>query len=121
MSITVTIPDVGPASFQGFIVNGVSADVSGCEELKAAPGTGKSILLHHLTINSGAAITITIGEGETTPGSVDTALIGPISFAANQSLQWNFYPPMKLTANKSLVIDSSGAGAVCVFAQGEIQ
>jgi len=119
MAITVTTPAVGPGAYKGFIINGVSADASGCEELKAAPAAGKSIHITHLTINNGAnALSHTIGEGEATPGSVDTALIGPIAMVANSSIQWDFYPPMKLTAAKSLVIDSSGAGAVCVFAEG---
>lgn len=123
MAITVTTPDVGPGSQAGaFIINGVSADASGCEELKAAPGAGKSIYINRLTVNNGAdALSHTIGEGETTPGSVGTALIGPIAMAANTSLQWEFYPPMKLTANTSLVLDSSGAGSVCVFAEGYVE
>jgi hypothetical protein len=122
MSITVTTPDVGPGSQGGaFIINGVSADASGCEELKAAPAAGKSIYIESLTINNGAnAISHTIGEGETT-GAVTTALIGPIAMAANTSLQWKFKRPMKLTAATALVIDSSGAGAVCVFAEGYIE
>jgi hypothetical protein len=121
MSITVTTPDVGPGSFQGFIVNGVSADASGCEELKAGTA-GKSILIDHITINNGAtAQSITVGEGETTPGSVDMALIGPIAMAANTSLQWDFYPPMRLTEAKSLVVDSSSTGPVCVFARGRAE
>lgn len=122
MAITVTTPDVGPGSQAGaFIINGVSADASGCEELKAAPGAGKSIYINRLTVNNGAnALSHTIGEGETT-GAVTTALIGPIAMAANTSIQWNFKPPMKLTAATALVIDSSGAGAVCVFAQGYVE
>ena len=122
MAIAVTTPDVGPGSQGGaFIVNGVSSDASGCEELKEAPATGKSIYINSLTINNGAsALSHTIGEGETT-SAVTTALIGPIAMPANSSLQWDFYPPMKLTAATSLVIDSSGAGAVCVFAQGFIE
>lgn len=123
MAITVTTPDVGPGSQGGaFIINGVSADASGCEELKAAPAAGKSIYINRLTINNGAnALSHTIGEGETVPGSVDTALIGPIAMAVNTSIQWDFYPPMKLTAATSLVIDSSGAGPVCVFAEGYVE
>lgn len=118
MSIAVTTPAVDKS---GFIINGVSADASGCEELKAAPGAGKAIYITHLTINNGAnAISHTIGEGET-GGAVTTALLGPIAMAANTSLQWNFYPAMKLTDNTSLTIDSSGAGAVCVFAEGYIE
>ncbi|PKN20892.1 MAG: hypothetical protein CVU71_03685 [Deltaproteobacteria bacterium HGW-Deltaproteobacteria-6] len=122
MAIAVTNPDVGPGSQGGaFIINATSADASGCEELKAAPAAGKSIYIKHLTINNGAnAISHTVGEGETT-GAVTTALIGPIAMAANTSMQWDFYPPMKLTAATALTIDSSGAGAVCVFAEGYVE
>lgn len=121
MAITVTSPDCGPGSYQGFIINGVSSDASGCEELKAAPAAGLSILISHITINNGAsALSHTIGEGETT-SAVTTALIGPIAMPANSSLQWDFYPPMRLTAATALVVDSSGAGAVCVFVQGRIE
>ena len=120
MAITLTTPECGPGSFAGFIVNGVSADASGCEVLKPAPATGKSIYINRLTINNGAnALSHTIGEGETT-SAPDTALIGPIAMAANTSLVFDFYPPMKLTAATELVIDSTGVGAVCVFAQGYI-
>lgn len=118
MAITVTTPSVATA---GFIVNGVSADASGCEELKAAPGAGEALVITHLTINNGAsALSHTIGEGETT-GAVTAALIGPVAMAANTSLQWYFNPPMRLPDATALVVDSSGAGAVCVFVQGRIE
>ena len=117
MAISVTNPS--PAKF-GWVLNATSADASGCEELKAAPAAGTSILVDHLTINSGAAITVTIGEGET-GGAVTTALIGPVSFAANQSMQWTFPHGMKLTAATSLTVDASGAGNICIFAWGRIE
>ena len=122
MAVIVTTPDIGPGAQGGaFIVNATSGDGSGCEELKAAPAAGQSIYITHLTINNGAnAISHTIGEGET-GAAVTTALIGPIAMAANTSIQWDFWPPMKLTAATSLTVDSSGAGAVCVFAQGYIE
>ena len=117
MAIALTNPVCGNG---GFIVNGTSADASGCEELKAG-AAGKTILITHLTINNGAsALSHTIGEGETNPGGVDAALIGPIAMAVNTSLQWDFDPPMQLTVAKSLVVDSSGAGAVCIFAMGRV-
>lgn len=118
MAIAVTTP----ASKVGFIVNGISADASGCEELLAAV-TGKQIKVRQLTIsnNSVGALTVTIGEGETVPGSVDNALIGPVSLLSGQSMQWVFNPDMELTVSKSLVVDASGAGAICVFAQGVIE
>jgi len=125
MAITVTTPGVSlyemPAG--AFILNGVSADASGCEELKAAPGAGLSICVSKLTIsnNSAGTLAITIGEGETVPGSVDTALIGPISLLTGQTIPWEFKPAMKLTANKSLVVDAGGAGAICVFVEGRIE
>lgn len=118
MAITVTTPTPGKV---GWIINATSADASGCEELKAAPAAGTSIFVDHMTINVGAdAISITIGEGET-GGAVTTALLGPISMAANTSLQWDFRGGMKLTAATSLTVDASGAGAVCIFAQGRIE
>jgi len=118
MAIAVTTP--APGKF-GFIINATSADASGTEELKAAPAAGLSIYVDNLTINNGAsAISITIGEGET-GGAVTTALIGPVAMAANTSLQFDFRYGMKLTAATSLTVDASGAGAVCIFAQGRIE
>ncbi len=117
MAISVTTPT--PQKF-GFILNGTSADASACEELKAAVA-GKSIIIDFLVINNGAnAISITIGEGETT-GAVTTALIGPISMAANTSLCFTFLQGMKLSTAKSLTVDSSGAGAICIFVQGRVE
>ena len=123
MAITINTPQ--PEKF-GWFLNATSADASGCEELKAAPGSGRSIIIDHLTINSGASITVTIGAGET-GGAVTTALIGPVSFAANQSIQWVFprgaIPPggMRLPAETSLVVDSSGPGNICIFAWGRVE
>jgi len=118
MAISVTTPT--PGKF-GFILNATSADASSCEELKAAPAAGTSIIVDHLTINNGAnAISITIGEGETA-GAVTTALIGPVTMAANTSLQFTFMYGMVLTAATSLTVDASGASAICIFAQGRVE
>lgn len=117
MAIAITTPTPGK---RGWIINATSADASGCEELKAAPAAGTSIIVDHLTINSTAAISITIGAGET-GGAVTTALIGPIDFAALSSLQWDFPEGMVLTAATSLTVDASGAGAICIFGWGRIE
>lgn len=119
MAINVTNPAVGKF---GFFLNATSANASGCEELKAAPATGLSIYVDHLTISSDAAITVSIGEGESVPGTPDTVLLGPVPFAVNQCIQWNFLNGgMKLTAAKSLVVDASGAGNINVFASGRVE
>ncbi len=115
MAIAITTPTVGKF---GFILNATSADASGCEVLKAG-AAGQSIVVDHITINSAAAITITIGEGETDSG-VTTALIGPIAMAANSSIQWDFPSGIILTAAAALTVDASGAGAICVFAYGRV-
>ena len=88
--------------------------------MKAAPGAGLSIIVDHITINSAAAITVTIGQG-ITGAAVTLALIGPVSFAANQSIQWDFPAGMVLDANTVLSVDASGAGAICVSAWGRIE
>jgi hypothetical protein len=117
MAIAITTPT--PGKF-GWIINATSADASGCEELKATPGAGIQLIVDHITINNGAnAITITIGQGAAA-GAVETALLGPISFAANTSLQFTFPDGMWLAANKSLTVDTSGAGAICIFARGRV-
>jgi len=118
MAIAITTPT--PGKF-GWIINATSADASGCEELKAAPAAGLSIIVDHLTINNGAgAQDITIGAGETA-GAVTTALVGPVAMAANTSLQWDFPSGMVLTAATSLTVDSSSNTALCIFARGRIE
>jgi hypothetical protein len=108
MAITKTTltPDT-----HGFAVNGVSANASGTEELVATPGVGKYLHLRHVTINSGAAITITLLAGA-------AAILGPVTYAAGTTLQWNFNPTIKLAANTAINVDASGAGDVMVFVEG---
>lgn len=120
MAISVQSPTVAGS---GFIKNATSADASGCEEIIAAPGTGVSIYIEKIKITSGAGITITIGAGET-GGAVATALIGPVTFAANQTISWEFTgraKALKVTAATSLTVDAGGAGNICVFVQGYIE
>ena len=117
MAITVVNPN--PTTF-GFVLNATSSDASGCEELMAAPAAGTSIILQKLTINSTAQITVTIGEGETS-GAVTTALIGPLDMAAHGTVQFDFgNGGLALSAATSLTVDTSGAGAICIFAQGKV-
>jgi hypothetical protein len=118
MAISITTPS--PGKF-GWIINAISGDASGCEELKAAPAAGLSIIIDHLTINNGAgAQSITIGAGKT-GGAVTTSLIGPIAMAANTSLQWDFPSGIVLTPATSLTVDSTSNSALCVFASGRIE
>lgn len=107
----------------GWMVNGITADGSTCEELVASPGAGKSIVVDHITLNNGAAGTqdISIGAGES-GNNCETVLIGPVSMAVNDSVQWNFgNGGMVLPTNKSLTVDSGDTHNFMVFAYGRIQ
>jgi len=116
MAIAVTSPT--PSGF-GWIKNATSADASGGETILAG-ATGKSHYIERISITSAAAITVTIGEGITGAG-VTTALIGPVSFAANQTIQWVFSGnpgAIKVTAATAITCDAGGAGAINVFIHG---
>ena len=118
MPITLSSPDCGPGSYDGFIVNGYSADASGTEILRAAPTTA-AILISKITINNGSsALSHTISERDDASPQVETTILGPISMAVNSVREFEFYPPIRLTAATELVIDASGSGTVCVIVQG---
>lgn len=109
MAITLTTP----AAKVGFIVNGVSADASGKEQLVAGV-TGKKIKVRHVTFNNRTAGALSF----TLSGAAN--LIGPLTVGANSSLQWDFNPLMELTTAQALEI-TADAGNVCVFVQGVIE
>jgi hypothetical protein len=114
--MAIVITALTPGKF-GFIINGVSADISGAETLLAAPASG-SIVVDRLQINNGAnAISITIGEDIAANAVVHT-LIGPWAMAVNTSIEFMFRYGMVLQALHALTCDASGAGAVCIFVQG---
>ena len=115
MAISITNPGVGS---WGIHICATSADVSGCETL-LAPTVGKSLHISHITLNSTAAISLTIGEGAAA-GTIDTILLGPIAFPALGTMQWNFgNGGMKLTENLYLLIDGD-AGQICAYIAGRV-
>jgi len=123
MAITVSTPQ---ARRFGFILNGVSADISGAEILKAAI-PGSSIVVEFLCINNGAgAQGITIGEG-INGAAVLTPLLGPLTMPANTSLQFDFaregsaVKGMALTPGLSLTCDSTSNTGVCIFVIGRVE
>lgn len=116
MAITLVTNNVDKV---GFVANGNSADLSGCESLVAAVA-GKSIHVEKIHISAGAAINLTIGAGET-GGAVTAVVIGPVYMAANSNAKYEFTRPIKLAAATALVVDASGAGAATVTVQGYIK
>lgn len=128
MSITLVTNNVAK---RGFVVNGNSADLSGCETLVTGV-SGKSIYVERVAVSFGAAITVTIGSGETTPTTttttcapgrwdVTTILVGPLYGAANTTVELTFTRPIKVAAATDLTVDASGAGDVTIIVQGFIE
>jgi len=100
-----------------FAANLRSDNISGCKQIKAAPGSGSRLLISQILISSESALIITVGEGVADSG-VTTALIGPVVFAAGQSIKWKFKQPLILTANTALVCDANTSGTVNIFVEG---
>ena len=118
MAITITTNTPNDDVFgNAFSIQGVSANLSGCEELKAAPAAGVSIYLDSVLLSTDTAVSITIGEGETSSAPT-TARFGPIFLPANTTVAWIFRRPIKMTAATSLTIDASGAANVTAVVEG---
>jgi len=98
-------------------VNATSADASGCEQLVAAPGSGKALVVTRLIIYLGAAITATIGAGKSGT-AVEAVVVGPLGGAAGTYDLDCRTRPIVIAANKALTVDTSGAGALCVYVEG---
>jgi hypothetical protein len=116
--MAVTTRDIA-VSTSGFITFATSADWSGAEVVKAAPGAGKALCIRQLTIVSTANITCTIGEDENA-GAVATPRIGPMTLNSVGTIPLVFNPPWRLGSNASLVCDASGAGEINLFVQGSV-
>ncbi len=121
--MAITVNDL-TVSGNRFALNAYSTDLSGGEELKAAPSTtGQALYIDRISIvfATASTITVTIGEGETGDG-VTTVLIGPVPFSiVGTQAVFEFKAPLKLTDNTSLSCDSSGAGAANIVAEGFTQ
>ena len=115
MAITVNSP---ACKTFGFIKNAVSANASGGETIIVSPGAGKHFEIQRVSISSDSAISVTLGEN-LNAGAVVTALLGPVTFAAGQSITWKFTPSMLTSDDVALCVDASGAGNINVYVQGE--
>ncbi len=109
-----------------FAVFFTSADLQGCEIIKAA--AGGRIYLEKLKVWTNVALNWTVGEGETT-SAVTAALVGPVDAIRNigtpdvevampVSFDYEFKHPIQLTDILDLTIDASAAGNVCGIAEG---
>jgi hypothetical protein len=93
--------------------NGVSADWSGNEIVKADPGAGKSLYITYLEINCVSAISLVVNSDA-------AALLGPFYFAATAPgvVKLRFERPIQVPANTAIQVDGSGAGNANVYIEG---
>jgi hypothetical protein len=120
MSVTLKTPQPSDAmlgSRVGFVVNANSADLSGCEVLRDAPGAKRSIYIESIVISTDTALNVSIGAGETA-NAITEVMIGPLYFPANGRFEWVFCEPLKLDANTALTASASGAGNVTLIVEG---
>lgn len=90
-------------------VNATETDAASNSEVKAAPGTGKSLYLTKVLINCAVAQTVVLNDAT-------TALLGPYTFLADGGtvVSLDFTRPIKLTANQALNVTAGGAYALYV-------
>lgn len=122
MAVTVTTPTVARVNPPGktlFNVCAYSADWSGAEVIQAAPSTGP-IYIEKMLIAILAAITVTIGDGESS-SAVETIVWNLAGTAEGTVYLFDFTKdPVRLTDLKDFVADASGAGVMVISAQGYV-
>jgi hypothetical protein len=95
-------------------VNGIDTDASTAIEIKAAPGTGKSLYLTEIVIGSDDADAHPMIQDEDA-----NVLFGPLqSTTGGIHLVAVLRHPVKLVSNKALQIKAEAAGNVFIFIEG---
>jgi hypothetical protein len=117
----------GDSNFTPFCVSASSADVTGCEVIKAAPGATKQIVLKKISIYTVVKdITWTIGPADEGDTAVESIIIGPIEspveitaagYNVGSHFVYEFTNAVYLPANKALCIDGD-AGQIHIIAEG---
>ena len=103
-----------------FIVTGYSTDASTADEVKAAPGTGKSILIDHVILTSNDADAFPWLQDED-----DTIVFGrfftQLTSGGPLVINKKFPNPIKLITNKALELAAAAAGNVSIYVEGRVQ
>lgn len=114
---TYNIVDI-PSRANEWHVSLYSADISGCEIIKAAEA-GKSHYLKRIEFRCATEMTVTIGSGANA-GAVLTVHLGPIPLDAASGVFVKTFcgKGLKCTSGLALTIDASAAGPIAIFADG---
>lgn len=109
-----------PAAGKVWRVSLQSADVSGCEAIKAAE-SGYTHYITKLLIRTDAAMDLSIGSGGDGGTAVTTVHIGPVPLdAASGIFVWRAPEKMGLrcTESLSIAVDASASGTIWIEAHG---
>ena len=88
-------------------------------QLKAKPGAGLSLYLTDVVLSVGeTANTLRLKDGNA--GGTNVDIVPPMGFAANGGAVLNLRTPLKLVANSSLAITSTGGGNHSVLISGYV-
>ena len=131
-TVDLTVARVDRSGRTPFAVFFTSADLSGCEVIKAIDSSAGLYLKKFKLWTVAPGLTVTLGEGETT--SAPTAdIVGPISFVveddvgtpANErnyahpvSFDYEFAHKDGVLLTDDLTVDASASGTVCGICEG---
>ena len=124
--VTMTVPRKDRTGRTPFSLHFDSADLSGAEELLTMPSGATSIYLEKIVIATTAAITVTVGDGETSSAPT-TDVIGPITMNRDVGTPANELAAVAIFSHEfireilfsiSIILDASGAGVVWGIAEG---
>lgn len=116
---TITVTSL-PAEGNEWFVSLTSEDASGVEPVKALE-SGKIHYLTKLVVRTDSATDLSLGSGETTPGTIDTVHLGTIPLNAASGIYTWIAPRgkgLKFTAELAIAIKAS-AGTIHVYAEGK--
>jgi len=122
MAISTNTLEISPIH-QGTItsrwrVNASTADASGCETIKAAPGSGYELVIRRLILSIGGSITVTLGAGEES-NAVKRVVLGPMGGGA-MTISMDFGDDtIVLDPNAALTVDASGSATVWIYVEGQ--
>ena len=98
--------------------NASTASAADAETIIVAPGAGKNLYVTKLTVVCDANITVTLGSGAA-DNAVEATLWGPIPFGTAGGVVEFAHPGgVQLVTNKTLTVDASDTGNLCIIVEG---
>jgi hypothetical protein len=105
----------------GWAVNATSSDASGGEELEAAPGTGKRLILQELYLSANQSAAAIIDSRASATATI-TRMAGPILLQLRHgNVGRQYIRGVKALVNEAIFITSSGSSYINVYASGVIK